>query len=161
MPVLPAKAHLKEQLTRVLAANLSVCERAHRAASEGATHAEAKPENDKDTRALEQSYLAQGEARRVEELRAAVAEVQSMTVRRFAESDAVALGALVSVDEGGVERLLWLAPHGGGSRLADRSVQVVTPRSPLGQALVGKRAGDECLVVVAGRERALTVLSVA
>jgi transcription elongation GreA/GreB family factor len=45
--------------------------------------------------------------------------------------------------------------------LADGSVQVVTPRSPLGQALVGKRAGDECLVVVAGRERALTVLSVA
>ena len=28
-------------------------------AAEGATHAEAKPENDKDTRAIEASYLAE------------------------------------------------------------------------------------------------------
>jgi transcription elongation GreA/GreB family factor len=160
MPALPTKAHLKEELARVLAAGLSVRERAHRAASEAATHAEAKPENDKDTRALEQSYLAQGEARRVEELRAALAEIQAMTVREFAERDAIVLGALVAIDEGGVETLLWLAPHGGGSRLANGSVQVVTPRSPLGQALIGKRAGDECSVVLAGRERALTIVTV-
>jgi transcription elongation GreA/GreB family factor len=161
MPALPTKAHLKEELARVLAADLSLRERAHRAASEAATHAEAKPENDKDTRALEQSYLAQGEARRVEELRAALAEIQPMAVREFAERDAIVLGALVAIDEGGVETLVWLAPHGGGSRLANGSVQVVTPRSPLGQALIGKRAGDECSVVLAGRERALTIVTVA
>jgi transcription elongation GreA/GreB family factor len=156
----PAKSRLKEQLARALADDLSVRERAHRAASEAATHEEAKPENDKDTRALEQSYLAHGEARRVEELRAALAELQSMAVRDLAEHDAVVLGALVTIDEGGVETLLWLASHGGGSRLADGSVQVVTPRSPLGQALIGKRAGDLCSVTVAGRERVLTVVAV-
>ncbi len=161
MLALPTKAHLKEELARALAADLSVRERAHRTASEAATHAEAKPENDKDTRALEQSYLARGEARRVEELRAALAELQAMTMREFAERDAIVLGALVVIHEGGVETLLWLAPHGGGSRLANGSVQVVTPRSPLGQALIGKRGGDECSVVLAGRERALTIVTVA
>ncbi|MGA7123360.1 MAG: GreA/GreB family elongation factor [Polyangiaceae bacterium] len=161
MPALPEKARLKEELARALAADVALRERAHRAASEAATHEEAKPENDKDTRALEQSYLAQGEARRVEELRAALAEVQSMSVRDLAKRDVVALGALVAIDEGGTETLLWLAPHGGGSRLSEGSVQVVTPRSPLGQALVGKRAGDECSVVLAGRERVLTILAIA
>jgi len=161
MLVLPEKAHLKEELARALAADLALRERAHRAASDAATHEEAKPENDKDTRALEQSYLAQGEARRVEELRAALAEVQSMAIRDLAERDAVVLGALVVIDEGGIETLLWLAPHGGGSRLSEGSVQVVTPRSPLGQALIGRRAGDQCSVVLAGRERALTIVAIA
>ena len=156
----PSKARLKDELARALAEDLSVRERAHRAASEAATHEEAKPENDKDTRALEQSYLARGEARRVEELRAALAEVQAMVVRDLTEHDAVVLGALVTIDEGGVETLFWLAPRGGGSRLADRAVQVVTPSSPLGQALIGARAGDGCVVTVAGRRRELTIVAV-
>jgi len=41
---------------------------AQRTVVEGATHEENKPENDKDTRALEQSYLARGQAQRVVEL---------------------------------------------------------------------------------------------
>ncbi|HXN31534.1 MAG TPA: GreA/GreB family elongation factor [Polyangiaceae bacterium] len=161
MAALPPKTHLREQLARALATDLSLRERAHRAASEAATHAEAKPENDKDTRALEQSYLAHGEARRVEELRAALAEVQAMAARALGEHDAVVLGSLVTIDDGGVRALLWLAPHGGGRRLADGLVQVVTPKSPLGQALIGKHAGDACSVALAGRERALTIVAVA
>jgi transcription elongation GreA/GreB family factor len=160
MTELPPKSRLKEQLVSALAADLSLRERAHRAASEAATHAEAKPENDKDTRALEQSYLAHGEARRVEELRAALVEVQAMGGRSLGKHDAVVLGTLVTIDEGGVETLLWLAPHGGGSRLGDGTVQVVTPRSPLGQALIGKRSGDPCSVVLGGRERSLTIVGV-
>jgi len=73
----PSKQALRDELARVLAADLDVRERAHRAAREGATHEEAKPENDKDTRALEQSYLARGEALRIEELRAGLADVSA------------------------------------------------------------------------------------
>ena len=47
---------------RAVAADLASLQRAHRATVEGATHEEAKPENDKDTRALEQSYLARGQS---------------------------------------------------------------------------------------------------
>ncbi len=161
MPALPSKTLLKEHLVRALADDLSLRERAHRLATEAATHEEAKPENDKDTRALEQSYLARGEARRVEALRAELTEVQSMVVRDLGPDDAVVLGALVVIDDGGVETRLWLAPHGGGMRLADRTVQVVTPRSPLGQALLGRRAGDECLVAVEKKKRTLTIVTVA
>jgi transcription elongation GreA/GreB family factor len=160
MPAPTTKQSLRDELTRLLASDLELRERAHKATREGATHEEAKPENDKDTRALEQSYLARGEALRIEELRAGLAEVQAMTLRSFGEGKPAALGALIVAEEGDGEVALWLAPYGGGSRLADDSVQVVTPKSPLGRALLGKCAGDECEVVLAGRTRVLSLVRV-
>src|SRR5690349_9838205 len=138
---IPPKLALREELVTALSNDLATLERAQQASIEGATHEEAKPENDKDTRALEQSYLARGQASRVEELRTAVLEVQRMTVRAFADDEPIAIGALVTIEE--VERederkTLWIAPQGGGTRLGQGVVQVVTPRSPLGAALLGK-----------------------
>jgi transcription elongation GreA/GreB family factor len=155
-----AKQALKDELARILAADLDVRERAHRAAREGATHEEAKPENDKDTRALEQSYLARGEALRIEELRTGLADVNAMALRPFRAGEPAALGALVVTEEDGAESASWLAPYGGGNRLAAGSVQVVTPKSPLGRALLGKRAGDECEIALAGKTRLLAVVRV-
>ena len=54
----------------------------------------------------------------------------------------------------------FLAPYGGGGKL-EGGVQVVTPQSPLGRALLGARAGDEAEVTVAGRRKSVTVVSVA
>lgn len=155
----PSKTSLRVELVGALASDLAVRERAYRAAREAATHDEAKPENDKDTRALELTYLARGEAMRIEELRVAVAETQAMAVGPVGDGEPVRLGALVATDEDGVEALFWLAPHGGGSRLG--AIQVLTPKSPLGQALLGKRAGDECDAVLAGRRRSITIVAVA
>jgi transcription elongation GreA/GreB family factor len=157
---LPSKQALRDELASLLAADLDTLERAHKATREGATHAEAKPENDKDTRALEQSYLARGQAQRVEELRTSLAEVQAMPLRAFGDGQPVALGAIVALEEDGDEQVLFLAPHGGGSRLGEGAVQVVTPRSPLGLALLGKQAGDDCEVRLAGRTRELVVVRV-
>ena len=161
MPLPPSRTSLREELARVLAADLGVRERAYRAAREAATHEEAKPENDKDTRALEQSYLARGEALRLEELRSAIAELQSMSPRPPDAGGPVALGTVVTTDEEGKEALFWLAPCGGGTRLAGGAVQVLTPRSPLGRALLGTRAGDECEVQLAGKKRVLRIVAIA
>ncbi|HEV8247048.1 MAG TPA: GreA/GreB family elongation factor [Polyangiaceae bacterium] len=160
MPELLPKQALKDELLRLLGADLETLERAHREANAGATHEEAKPENDKDTRALEQSYLARGQARRVAELRTAILEVEAMALRAFGEAQPIALGALVSVEEAGQGSLLFLAPHGGGSALSNGSVQVVTPKSPLGRVLLGKCAGDECELVLPGKTRELCVIAV-
>jgi transcription elongation GreA/GreB family factor len=157
---LPSKEALKEELVRLVALDLETRERAHRAALEGATHEEAKPENDKDTRALEQSYLARGEALRVEELRHGWLAVKAMPTRRLAADDPVTVGALVVAEQDGTRVLLLVAPFGGGARLEGGAVQVVTPQSPLGRALVGKRAGDDCELVLAGRTRAISVSAV-
>jgi transcription elongation GreA/GreB family factor len=154
------KQHIHAELLARVAADLGAAERAHRATCEGATHEEAKPENDKDTRALEQSYLARGQARRVEELRAGVAALEGMRLAVLAEDAAVVLGALVDLSEEGDETVVFLAPCGGGSTLAGGAVQVVTPQSPLGRVLLGKRQGDECEVAVAGKTREIAIARV-
>jgi len=97
---------------------------------------------------------------RVEELRASIVELNAMALRAFGPDQPAAVGALVAVEEEGAEHVLFLAPHGGGSRIGDGAVQVVTPRSPLGLALLGKRAGDECEVRLAGRTRELVIVRV-
>ena len=81
-----AKQALFDELAGLILVDLETVERAHRAACEGATHEEAKPENDKDTRALEQSYLARGQASRIADLKASLAALRAMPVRAFAEN---------------------------------------------------------------------------
>jgi transcription elongation GreA/GreB family factor len=160
MAPLPSKQALKEELVLGIKAQLATLERAHDAARDAATHDEAKPENDKDTRALEQSYVARGQAMRVEEVRSGLADVLAMPLRDFGSEHPVALGALVTVEEDDQRRVFFHAPHGGGTSLAGGTIQVVTPRSPLGRALLGKHAGDDCQAEVAGRKRELTVANV-
>jgi transcription elongation GreA/GreB family factor len=151
------KTALRDELVARVAEELEALERAHRAVMEAATHEEAKPENDKDTRALEQSYLARGQAMRVQSLREALATCRSLTVAPLPRA---ALGALLRVEDDGAARTLYLAPHGGGTALAGGSVQVVTPTSPLGRALLGREAGDVCEAEVSGRVREVEVLAV-
>jgi transcription elongation GreA/GreB family factor len=154
------KTALQAELVAQLATTLEGAERAHAAAIEGATHTEARAENPKDTRGLEQSYLARGQAQRVAELSAGVAAVAALAVRGFAETEAIALGALVTVSDDGERKQLFIAPHGGGSVLAG-GVQVVTPSSPLGRALLGKRLDDEVELRLPGRLRTLLVVAIA
>jgi transcription elongation GreA/GreB family factor len=160
-PAVPIdKAALKAELIAQLAAALDSAERAHAAALEGATHTEARAENVKDTRGLEQSYLARGQAQRVAELDAGLAAVTTLAVRRFAPGDPISLGALVTVDDDGEPRRLFVAPHGGGSVLTG-GVQVVTPGSPLGRALLGKRIDDDVELRLPGGLRTVIVVGVA
>jgi transcription elongation GreA/GreB family factor len=156
----PSKAALKEELTLALEKQLAVLEQAYQATREAATHDEAKPENDKDTRALEQSYVARGQAQRVEEMRAGLADTRAMPLADFAKGRPAALGALVVVEENEHELTFFLAPNGGGIALCRGAVQVVTTKSPLGRGLLGKRAGDVCETKVGDRTRELTVLAV-
>lgn len=155
------KAALKAELLALLEAQLATARVAHASAIEGATHTEARAENDKDTRGLEQSYLARGQAQRVAELEAAVGTITALALRAFGAGDPVSLGALVTVeDEDGGRQQLFIAPHGGGS-IVGREIQVVTPMSPLGRAVVGKRLDDDFELRLPGKVRTLTIAALA
>lgn len=150
------RAALKQALAAALDAALATARAAHAAAVEGATHAEARAENDKDTRGLEQSYLARGHALRVEELEAAV-----LAVARLPAGGAgprVGLGAVVTVDDDGATTRYYLAPWGGGVVLGD--VHVVTPQAPIGRALLGREVDDEVEVQRPGGARTLVITAI-
>lgn len=135
------RAACKRQLIAAVEAALVAARAAHAAAAEGATHSESRAENDKDTRGLEQSYLARGYAARVAELEAALVGVAALPV---GPPGAVAsAGAIVTVvDDDDARHRYYLAPWGGGLALAD-AITVVTPASPIGRALFGRRRDDE------------------
>jgi transcription elongation GreA/GreB family factor len=152
------KSALRDALLTALKSDLSVLEKAMAAAREGATHEEAKPENDKDTRALEASYLARGQALRVRELQEGVRDVETMALRDFSDGSPAALGACIEVEQDGEAKSYFLAPHGGG--ISIDGVHVVTPKSPLGKALLGAREGDEREVMLGGKARSLSIVGV-
>jgi transcription elongation GreA/GreB family factor len=154
------KAALQAELIAQLTVALDMARRAHAAALEGATHTEARAENAKDTRGLEQSYLARGQAQRVADLEVALAAVSALAVRAFAPGDPIGLGALVLVEDDGEPKRLFVAPHGGGTVLAG-GVQVVTPSAPLGRALLGRQVEDEVELRLPGGSRTLVIVGVA
>jgi hypothetical protein len=138
------KAALRQAIVDRLREDLVRSFAAARAAEAGATDPQNKAENKYDTRGLELSYLAAGQARRVADLEATVDQFQAMPLRDFAPDEAAGLGAVVTVAMGKDEATYFLAPQGGGTEVVvgKREVFVITPLSPLGQQLIGKKKGD-------------------
>lgn len=157
----PDKKRLRELLGRELAAQRDRLAQAQRTSVEGVTHEDARSEGDKDMRATEASYVARGQAMRVEALEGDYGRVLSMPVRAFAEDAPVALGAVVTIHDA-EERRLFVAPAGGGTVLTldGASFHVVTPSSPLGRALIGRSAGDVVEVTRGGAEQEIEIASV-
>lgn len=159
------KAAVLDALRADLQDALDVMVQAARTARAAATHEEMKPENDKDTRGLEAGYLAGAQAARAAEMRRALAELAALQPRAFAEDERIAAMALVEIEHAdtGQRQRLFLCPEGGGKKLVvdGVEVQVVTPRSPLGDALVGKRRGDVVEMTAGGKTREIEILDVA
>lgn len=120
--------------------DLAVATEAQRQTQRGTTHEESKPENDKDTRAIEASYLARGQAQRVVGLANEAATASALELRAFGASTPIAVTALVELDDGGKRSIYFLAPVGAGLTLDvdGTPVRVLTPASPLGRALLGQ-----------------------
>lgn len=159
---LPEKKNVLEAVLDRLSATMAAAAESAQRTREGATHAEAKPENDKDTRALEQSYLARGQAMRVEELAEQIQKLRFFVVGSFGEDDAIDLGALVELESDDASRVVFLLPQGGGTEVKVDGVDVlvVTGSSPLGASLLGKGEGDDVEVVVKGVRREYVVAQV-
>ncbi|WP_095110594.1 GreA/GreB family elongation factor [Pseudomonas sp. Irchel 3E20] len=146
-----------------LQADLDIAQRAAQTAYETATHEENIAENKYDTLGLEASYLAAGQAKRVEEIRQALALCQNMALRPYDESTGIQVGTLLGLeDEQGRQQWLFLAPDGAGLKvqLVGQPITVITPRSPLGKSLLGKFEGDEVDISVAGARQQFTVTEV-
>jgi hypothetical protein len=146
------------RLREILAAGTS----AARATTAAATDPDSKAENKYDTRNLEASYLARGQAFRVAETMEALREFESLSVRTFAPGLPISEGALVTLT--GAEGTLhyFLAPAAGGTEveLNGATVMVITTSSPLGAKLLKRREGDRFELNPGRPASAVTVLSV-
>jgi transcription elongation GreA/GreB family factor len=156
------KSALLELVLAHLAQDVAKAQASAQATRAGAVHEEARPENEKDTRATEASYLARGQAARVEEMVETITRLRFLDLRTFAADDPIGPTAVVHVHVDGEERRYFLVPQGGGLEVEHEGhrVQLLTPSSPVGRALLGKRAGDDFEVRVGRRLREYEVLEV-
>ncbi|HDS1680444.1 TPA: transcription elongation factor GreAB [Pseudomonas putida] len=140
------KAFLLSRIVTALETDMEVLRRAAQTAYEAATAEENIAENKYDTLGLEASYLATGQARRTAEIRQALLTYQQLLLRNYDPARGVQVSNLITLeDEHGGQRLLFLGPEAAGLKIGegDELVTVITPRSPLGQQLAGKKTDDE------------------
>ncbi len=150
------KALLRQALLDRLNIELDTLTRAALMAREEATSEESKAESKYDTRSQEAAYLAEGQARIAADLQETIALYQALPLPAFATGDAIDVGAVVSLETRGKTSHYFLGPKNGGLEIEfeGKTILVVTPQSPLGRQLPGRRVGDS--VQLPGRTGAIT-----
>ena len=118
-------------------------EAAHESRDE-ATDEESRAEDRYDMRSQSAAYLAVGQAQMASEIAGALAAWKAMAPKAFSPADAIAQGALVTLEANGRTAVYLVGPQSGGLEAKDGSVTatVVTGASPLGRQLIGRRMGD-------------------
>ncbi len=155
------KTEALQTLLNQLAAEWNSLAGSARAAHEAATHEESRAEDRHDTFAIEASYLAAGQSARVLELERTRAELEGYLSSTHS-SEKVELGCLIEYETEEGRHLALISNLGGGSRAVAQGlpVQVLSATSPLGEELMGLRAGEEAEIERKGVIRSYRVLSI-
>jgi len=106
--------------------------------------AESKSEGKYDTRSTEENYLADGLAKQAATIAQAAAAYEGFVAPDFAADEPIDLGAIILVKFPGETEWFFLGPAGGGTEISEDHLHltVITPESPLGGYVMGKRSGD-------------------
>ena len=139
------KQAILDAILASLTKDLEAVTRGARDSAAAASDPDSKAENKYDTRTLEASYVARGQAQRVVELQEAVQIFGGLSGNDCEPGAAITLGALVTLNG---EDHYYVGPASGGTAVfwEGQEILVVTPLAPLGQKLLGKRAGEKVIL---------------
>jgi hypothetical protein len=145
------KRALIRKIVAQLAEELQVYFRAASASRTEATHEQSKAENKYDTRGLEASYLARGQSRQAAEIQDSIAAFENLAARHFGDAEPVDLWAFVELETNGEKAAYFVGPRAGGTEIMHdrRTVLVITPESPLGKQIMGRKQGDILKLIIA------------
>lgn len=155
------KKEILDELIRRARVELTGLEASAKSNRDFATDQEFKAESKYDTRALEASYLASAESKRVEELKLEIQILEEVDVNASQKYGEISIGALVELLHHDQRRFYFLIPTAGGTliKVEDEAVLVVSVFSPIGDALMGLKVGDEFEVETPKETRSYQVLS--
>jgi transcription elongation GreA/GreB family factor len=138
------KRALIKKIVARLTDELEVYFRAAKASRAEATHEQSKAENKYDTRGLEASYLARGQSKQAAEIQGAIAAFEKLDARKFGVGEPIDVGAFVELELNGEKNAYFIGPRAGGTEVLHdkREVLVITPQSPLGAQIMGRKQGD-------------------
>jgi transcription elongation GreA/GreB family factor len=156
------KKFLVEQLTEKLRESAQVARKAGQAAADEARDGATSSEKRENARvSQEYTSLARGQSARAERVRAEISTLETFRPGPLPKGARIAVGAIVEVEDEGLGRTFFLAPVGAGVELTgpggDGFLSVVTPVSPVGKAVLGRKVGDTIEVTVQGEPRDWTI----
>src|SRR5258706_2776985 len=156
------KSDLIQRIIEALHNSLAILEKAARAAHAEATHESSKAENKYDARGLEAAYLAGGQARQAREILESIKVFAALEVKEFGASDPIELSAVVELKTEGASGIYFIGPRSGGLEVDYEGVEltVITPQSPLGQQLMGKKVGQRRTTTFNGTRMDYRIVSV-
>jgi len=156
------KATLVKKIIGRLTENLELLQKAAQASHAEATHESSKAENKYDTRGLEAAYLAGGQARQAKEIQDSITSYESLTTRQFSTGDPIDLTAVVDLKTDGALSTYFVGPKAGGLEIehGGREIFVITPQSPLGKNLIGRKSGERWVAELNGLKVKYDVVSV-
>jgi transcription elongation GreA/GreB family factor len=121
-----------------------------------------KQEAKHDTRAIEASYLAGAQARRVEEIKLEIQILEEVELKDYTDKDDIAIGAIVDMDCNGNIAKYFISPTSGGTMLSidGQAILVISVFSPIGDAALGLSSGDDFEIEIPKGTRNYDILSI-
>ncbi len=153
------KKVILEKLIENLQHELSEVEEAAKSTRDLATQDDLKSEGKYDTRAIEASYLASAQQKRVEEIKT---DIQMLEEIEIQNSSKIQMGSLAQISYNGNERYYFLTSTSGGTMLTvdGETILVISVFSPLGNGALGLKAGESFEVETPKELRTYQVLKV-
>ncbi len=144
------KQQLRQEIIETLKQELDGAIKAAQVALDGATHEQSKAETQYDTLGLEHAYLAEGQSRRIDSLNKDIMQLESWSIPSFNQDDEIYLGALLALQDIKNKKTMrvFLVPCGGGITLKhdELEINVISPQTPLGEALLGLMLDEEVML---------------
>ena len=152
---------LQEVITHLLAQSESIKESSEKA-RKASVEAPSAKESRSDTTRAEMSWLSQRLASSSAKIRK---QVESLQKADISPADCVREGSLVKLRDKRViaSEAYFILPVGSGIKIASEEgekIVVVTPDSPIGAALMGRRQGDDCDIQIPSGIREVVIESV-
>ena len=141
MNKVPILMNIKTQLSAELENATHAAEQARLAATDDQSVAETQY----DTLAIEASFLAHGQSQRAEQLIQAIAIIEKLMLQNECHRYIKAGSLVVLSNEQHKTQYFFIAPVGGGMTCVEggNTIKVITPSSPLGEAMLGKEIDDD------------------
>lgn len=135
------KKIILEKLIENLQTELREVEGAAKSTRDLATQDDLKSEGKYDTRAIEASYLASAQQKRVEEIKI---DIQMLEEIEIQNSTKLQMGSLALIEHKGNERFYFLTSTSGGTMITvdGQTILVISVFSPLGNGALGLVEGE-------------------
>ena len=93
----------------------------------------------------------------------AIEDFEALPLRAFTVADQIEVGAFVELKARRGSNFYFVGPRAGGTEVmhGEEEVLVITPSSPLGQQIVGRRQGDKVQLNIGGSVSEFRIAAVA